>query len=141
MNSPQIRPPRLIRQPVSWLSKCWADAFSPPHQSSNEKFLKTLRRTRQLIARINGWHKGSFKRKRIWLGGYSYCLVGALEQAALESNIIRENGDFTTMRELISRQEPINTTFFASLAAFNDQPNTTKADILRVLDVAIAKLA
>lgn len=102
----------------------------------NQNIRAVLLEARQKIARPFGWTQGRPFCRRWFLPYESYCLLGAIYSSSGPYHCLFPAID--VVREQIMKHEsPPNST----VAVFNDAPDRTKADILRVLDRAIADLA
>lgn len=76
-----------------------------------------------------GWTKGAYSKQFLWFTP-RYCMLGALKEAGCHYNGI----DY--VEEAILDYDPSSR---RNVIAFNDHPNRTKEEVLKVFDIAIAK--
>jgi hypothetical protein len=90
--------------------------------------LEILTKARELIATPDKWTQGLWKKP----DAECYCLWGAVYRAAGGDATSREPPGFTLAWRLVTKQ--VN----GGAITYNDLPSTTHADVLALLDRAIA---
>jgi len=110
--------------------------------------LDVLRTARGLIENPENWTKGEIARNsdgKICAadgrGAVCWCSVGAVDRAWLRS----ENTDYSVQHQALTLLDRLSgredTEYCRPVAAFNDSPETTHADVLALFDHAIAEAA
>jgi hypothetical protein len=102
--------------------------------------LAILRGARELLAKPEAWTKGSCARNSAGLSTIAtnndaccFCVVGALMRVSGDSHLGSRSAAFAS--NFLHKLSPA-----LSAGDFNDDPNTTHADILALLDKGIAQL-
>lgn len=106
--------------------------------------VEALKKARKLIARPFGWGKHSY-RKQNFLGGFSYCLLGAIHYVAsvetpTTKTFFHGKADLKLERAMLERLESCvehDLGYRTSLAGFNDARRTKKRDVLKIMNCAI----
>ncbi len=103
--------------------------------------VEALEKVKEEVA--GGWTKGNFIcRKPEHPRGYTVCMMGAV------FSTFGVHGRFSSNTYVLERQLKIESilqqiveenTNFKSITAFNDAENTTKEDVLKMIDLAIEK--
>ena len=86
-----------------------------------------------LIATPEKWIKGEFERDGC------FCARGAIQAVNLDSS--REIDAEEALEAAVPRRARHRSKFVSSVSKFNDDPNTTHADIMALFDRAIARAA
>lgn len=131
---------------------------------TKKKKLAVLKRTRELLARPNGWHKGSFRQTRKghryvapwqdhtpeqFAEANSFCIAGAARQALREIDPdIRLSEDELCQKlslETLARAKAVANGIELGeddfgVYTFNDSRKTRKKDVVALLDEKIAEV-
>jgi hypothetical protein len=95
--------------------------------------MSVLLKAREFLSNPDNWHKGGISSG----GGQRFCVLGTLVHVAntrAEALCMREAWD---LLEDLAERMGWNAERPCSAAQFNDDPNTTHADLMRFIDHAI----
>lgn len=111
--------------------------------------LEELLETRNILSKEEHWCKGKLFKRNYAKFDVSYCLLGALMVADREIERKQQNFiDFIETHEVLSECVALLSLTIQRLTKikniqleeYNDSPDTTHSDILKVLDLSIAEL-